>query len=197
VSVFGKINAPKVVSQIERLCRDYERALVDNDVKALSNYFWESPHALRFGVAEELYGSEEIEAFRASRKVNFADRKVLRENIVAVGQDLAIATVEFNVTVAGVIKHGRQTQVWVRFPGVGWRIASAHVSHKVVPGGNQPQGEPAAAFGAAGERYVGPPVDPAHRPGVAMNLEVAARIAAPMLAFELPDDVEPAARFTA
>ncbi len=30
-------------------------------------------------------------------------------------------------------KHGRQSQVWVRFPDAGWKIVSAHVSHKVVP----------------------------------------------------------------
>lgn len=189
-----RVNDPAVVAEVTALLEDYERALVDNDVTVLTNYFWRSPHALRFGVAEELYGADEIESFRQTRKVNFTNRKVLREQIVAVGADLAVATVEFHVTVNGFLKHGRQSQVWVRFPDLGWRIISAHVSHKVVPGAPQPA-DPAAAYAAAADRYAGPVSGPAFMDGVAMNLQVAANIAAPLLAFELPPDIEPASRF--
>ena len=190
----SEINNPAVVEEVARLTADYERALVENDVSALSNFFWNTAQALRFGVAEELYGAEEIEAFRRNRKVNFTDRKLLREQVVAIGPDLAISTLEFNVTVAGKVKHGRQSQIWVRFDELGWRIVSAHVSHKVTPT-LAADADPGAAFASAASRYVGQPFDPAYSAGVALNLQIAARIAAPLLAVELPADVEPATRF--
>ncbi len=189
-----QVNDSTVVAELTALLKDYERALVDNNVAVLTNYFWPSPHAVRFGVAEELYGAEEIASFRQTRQVNFTNRRILREQIVAVGPDLAVATVEFDITVNGFQKHGRQSQVWVRFPDLGWRIISAHVSHKVVPGAPQPA-DPAAAYAVAADRFVGPGSDPAFRDGVAMNLQIAARIAAPLLAVELPADIEPAPRF--
>ncbi len=188
------VNDPAVVAEVAAQLKVYERALVDNDVAVLTGYFWTSPHAVRFGVTEELYGAEEIESFRRARKVNFTSRKVLREHIVTLGSDLAVATVEFHVTVNGFQKHGRQSQVWVRFPDLGWRITSAHVSHKVIPGAPQPA-DPAAAYAAAADRYIGPPSDPAYKDGVALNLQVAARIAAPLLAFALPAEIEAAPRF--
>ena len=52
------------------------------------------------------------------------------------------------------------------------------------------------------ERYVdaaavlvGVPLDPAHRPGVIMNLQRIADMAALVMAFPLPDDTEPAPIF--
>jgi hypothetical protein len=34
----------------------YEQALVSNDVAVLDELFWNSPHTLRYGVGENLYG---------------------------------------------------------------------------------------------------------------------------------------------
>ena len=185
-----QINDPIVAAEVTAAFHAYEKALAENDVGALTKFFWESPLALRFGVAEELYGADEISEFRRTRKVNFTDRKVIREEVVTLGNDLAIATLEFGVTVAGQRKHGRQSQVWVRFPDGGWKVVSAHVSHKVVP-----PPAPAVAFAQAAERLEGLPIDPAFREGVAMNLQIAANIAEPLMAFELPEEVEPAPKF--
>src|SRR5262245_6586064 len=110
MTFFHKVNDQGVVAEVTRLLSSYEHALVENDVAALTGYFWSSEHAVRFGVTEELYGAEEIESFRQARKVNFSSRKVLREHVVSVGSDLAVATVEFEVTVNGFVKHGRQSQ---------------------------------------------------------------------------------------
>ena len=185
-----QINDPDVVAEVAAVFQAYEAALAANDVEALTGFFWDSPLALRFGVAEELYGAEEIAEFRRSRKINFTDRIATREQIVTLGSDLALATLEFGVTVAGQRKHGRQSQVWVRIPGHGWRVVSAHVSHKVTP-----QPDPAAAFVAAAERLEPLPIDPEFREGVAANLRVAAQIAAPLMSFDLSEEVEPAPRF--
>ena len=185
-----QINDPKVQAEVAAAFVAYEKALAENDADTLTAFFWDSPHALRFGVAEELYGADEIAEFRRTRKINFTDRTPIREQIVTIGSDLALTTLEFGVTVAGQRKHGRQSQVWVRFAGDGWRIVSAHVSHKLTP-----QPSPAAAYVTAAERLLGLPIDPALREGVAANLEIAARIAAPLLEFELSDDVMPAPTF--
>jgi hypothetical protein len=82
---------------------------------------------MRFGVTENLYGPEELAAFRKSRpSVNLA-RTVTRLDIVTFGRDFASISLEFErASLAGPVR-GRQSQVWVRLPE-GWRIVQAHVS---------------------------------------------------------------------
>jgi hypothetical protein len=89
--------------------------------------FWASPHTMRFGVTENLYGIEEIESFRKGRSPANLARTVRRLDIVTFDRDFGSITLEFERTVNGKIISGRQSQVWVRFPE-GWRIVSAHVS---------------------------------------------------------------------
>ncbi len=59
------INIPEVVAEVEEAFARYERALVTNDVAELDALFWKSPHTLRYGATENLYGYDEIAAFRA------------------------------------------------------------------------------------------------------------------------------------
>jgi hypothetical protein len=122
-----KINDPEIVEELQALYPKYETALVSNDAKTLTQMFWASPHAMRFGITENLYGIEEIEAFRKGRSPANLARTVKRLNIVTFGRDFGSITLEFERTVNGKNICGRQTQVWVRFPE-GWRIVSAHVS---------------------------------------------------------------------
>jgi Protein of unknown function (DUF3225) len=121
------INDPTVVAELEALYPAYETALVTNDVDTLTNFFWNSPQALRFGITENLHGFEEIAPFRKARSTANLGRKILRLDIVAFGWDHAHITVEFERTLDNHRILGRQSQLWVRFPE-GWRIASAHVS---------------------------------------------------------------------
>jgi len=122
-----QINNPSVVAELQSLYPMYETALVTNDVEALTNLFWNSPLAVRFGMTENLYGFEEIASFRKGRIAANLARKVLRLDIVAFGQDHAQITLEFERTIDSRTVRGRQSQSWVRFPE-GWRIVSAHVS---------------------------------------------------------------------
>ena len=186
-----QINDPAVVAEVAALFAAYQRALTDNDVAALAGFFWDSPHALRFGVAEELYGADEIESFRKARTTGFSGRTTLRETLVTLGPDMAVATLEFSVSAGGDEKRGRQSQVWVRLPDLGWRIVSAHVSYRAAA-----PAAPATAFAAAAPTFMGQPVDPTYRDGVATNLAILARFAGPLMAFDLPDDLAPAPRFT-
>jgi hypothetical protein len=122
-----QINDPEVIAELRALYPEYEQALVTNDAETLTRMFWASPHVMRFGVTENLYGIDEIEAFRKGRpSVNLA-RTIRRLDIVTFGHDYGSITLEFERDVQGKIVQGRQSQVWVRLQE-GWRIVAAHVS---------------------------------------------------------------------
>jgi hypothetical protein len=122
-----QINIPEIVAELESLYPKYEAALMANDAETLTRMFWTSPLAMRFGVNENLYGIEEIDAFRKGRSPANLARRVRRLDIVTFGRDFGSITLEFERNVNGKLISGRQSQVWVRFPE-GWRIVSAHVS---------------------------------------------------------------------
>jgi hypothetical protein len=123
-----KINAPEVVAELQALYPKYEAALMSNDAETLTKMFWASPQAMRFGITENLYGIDEIEAFRKARPAVNLARTVRRLDIVAFGDDVGSVTLEFERVANGRTISGRQSQIWVRFPE-GWRIVSAHVSN--------------------------------------------------------------------
>lgn len=122
-----EVNLPEVLAELHELYPRYEQALVSNDVETLVAMFWASPHVMRFGVTENLYGHEELEAFRKSRPSVNLLRTVKRLEIVSFGYDFASITLEFERDTPKGITRGRQSQIWVRLPQ-GWRIVSAHVS---------------------------------------------------------------------
>jgi hypothetical protein len=122
-----QINHPEIIEELRTLYPQYEKALIENDVDTLVAMFWASPHVMRFGVTENLYGHDELEAFRKARPANNLMRRVSRLEIVSFGSDFASITLEFERKAAQSVVRGRQSQVWVRLPQ-GWRIVSAHVS---------------------------------------------------------------------
>ncbi len=127
------INIPEVVAEVTEAFQRYERALVSNDVAALDTLFWNSPHTLRFGIGENLYGYEAIAAFRRSRPpINLA-RQLKHTVIVSYGPDMATANTEFQRE--GSKMTGRQSHVWQRTEE-GWRIVAAHVSLMPLPTGS-------------------------------------------------------------
>ena len=117
------VNDPGVHRELSELYPAYEAALVGNDVETLTRLFWASPYAMRFGVTENLYGVDEIEAFRKARPGVGLARTVTRLDVVTFGRDFGSVTLEFE---RGTVR-GRQSQTWVRLPE-GWRIVAAHVS---------------------------------------------------------------------
>jgi hypothetical protein len=119
------INRPDVLAEVTAAFERYERALVGNDVAALDALFWDSPHTMRYGATENLYGIAEIRAFRAARSPVGLAREVLRTQITTFGDTFATTHLEFRRV--GSERIGRQTQSWVRLPE-GWRVVSAHVS---------------------------------------------------------------------
>ncbi len=119
------INLPDVVAEVTAAFERYERALVTNDVAVLDELFWNSPHTLRYGATENLYGYQAICAFRAGRSPQGLARTILRTVITTYGRDLASANIEFLRD--GSTRTGRQSQTWMRTPE-GWKVVAAHVS---------------------------------------------------------------------
>lgn len=119
------INLPDVVAEVTVAFARYETALVNNQVDVLDELFWNSPHTLRYGAGENLYGYDAIRAFRAGRSPQGLARRVLRTAITTYGRDFATTNIEFQRD--GSDRIGRQSQTWMRTPQ-GWRVVSAHVS---------------------------------------------------------------------
>ena len=119
------INLPHVLVEMEVAFARYEDALVNNKVDVLDELFWNSPHTLRYGIGENLYGFEAIQAFRASRPSQGLQRTCMNTVITTYGEDFATANTEFQRD--GVARTGRQSQTWMRTPE-GWRVVAAHVS---------------------------------------------------------------------
>ena len=120
-----EINIAEVVAEVTEAFLRYERALTGNDVAVLDELFWDSPHTLRYGVGEHLYGHAEIASFRAGRAGPFA-RDLLRTVVTTYGRDFGTANTTFRRH--GGERIGRQSHTWLRVPGAGWRIVAAHVS---------------------------------------------------------------------
>ena len=120
-----QINDPVALAELILAFAEYEQALVTNDIATLDRLFWNSPHTLRYGVGENLYGFEAIQEFRNSRPAQGLARTVTRTSLTTFGSDYGVANIEF--VRAGSERIGRQSQSWVRFEE-GWRVVAAHVS---------------------------------------------------------------------
>jgi Protein of unknown function (DUF3225) len=121
------IDLPEVVAQVREAFERYEQALVTNDVATLDSLFRRDERTIRYGIAENLYGHEEVAAFRAARPPIGLMRTRSRTVITTYGRDFAVASTLFHRPTMAGNKVGRQMQSWVRF-AEGWRVVAAHVS---------------------------------------------------------------------
>jgi hypothetical protein len=119
------VNVPKALAGLNEAFERYECALTGNDVAVLDELFWNSPHTLRYGAAEHLYGYESIQAFRRARPGTGLDRTILERSVTSFDDAFAVTNIVFSRE--GQARLGRQTQSWVRIAG-NWRIVAAHVS---------------------------------------------------------------------
>jgi hypothetical protein len=127
-----EIDLPDVLAEVTAQFERYEKALVSNDVAVLDELFRKDSRTLRYGVGENLYGYEEIMAFRAARSPVGLGRTTAKTVITSYGRDAAVAsTLFYRDSLPG--KVGRQMQTWARF-AEGWRVVAAHVSIINEPG---------------------------------------------------------------
>jgi hypothetical protein len=127
-----QINDPATLAEVEAAFRRYEAALVGNDVATLDALFWNDGRTIRYGGAENLYGYDEIAAFRAARSSAGLSRALEQVVVTTFGTDFATCSTLFRRASAPG-KVGRQMQSWARMPE-GWRIVAAHVSMIDDPG---------------------------------------------------------------
>ena len=121
-----EIDLPDVLAEVTAQFERYEKALVTNDIAVLDELFRKDSRTLRYGIGENLYGYEAINAFRAARSPAGLMRKTDKTVITTYGRDTAVAsTLFYRDSAPGRV--GRQMQTWIRFPE-GWRIVAAHVS---------------------------------------------------------------------
>ena len=120
-------NIPEVLAEVTALFERYEKALAEKDVDVLDDTFWNSPLTIRYAMHENGYGFDEIHSHRVRRpKGPGIKEKRLRLEIMTLGRDFATTNLEFKIRDKDLI--GRQSQTWVRFPDVGWKVVAAHVS---------------------------------------------------------------------
>ena len=120
-----EINVHEVRLEVTDAFWRYVNAIVANDIDAVTQAFWQSPHALRYGTGENLYGIDDIAAFRNSQRGNKLDLEITRLVITTFGRDFGTANCEMRRSDTG--GHARMSHTWVRFAD-GWRIVAAHVS---------------------------------------------------------------------
>lgn len=120
-----QINDPQTLAEVTEAFHRYETALVSNDVETLDALFWSSAEVIRYGITENLYGQDEILAFRQGRPSKGLARTLTRTVITTFGTDFGTANTEF--VRQGIDRVGRQSHSWARLPE-GWRIVAAHVS---------------------------------------------------------------------
>ncbi len=127
-------NLPDVVAEVRALFERYEQALIDRDVDVLDQTFWNSPYTIRYSLRDNGYGFNEIHNSRITAPpvgLGTKERRI-RLEILTIGRDLATVNLEFKVR--GRDRIGRQSQTWVRFADVGWKVIAAHVSVMEPPG---------------------------------------------------------------
>ena len=108
-----EINIPEVHAEVTAAFQRYEAALNSNDVATLDALFWQSPHTLRYGIGEQLYGHDEIAAFRSGRDpASVVGRDLLKLWVVTYGRDFGTANCEFRRH--GQTRIGRQSHTWMR-----------------------------------------------------------------------------------
>ncbi|WP_244963057.1 AtzH-like domain-containing protein [Nocardioides dongkuii] len=138
--------------------RDYERALMEDDVPALDRLFAPGPTTLRGDAQGLLVGHEAISAFRGSRG-GAPRRRLVQTHVQTIDEDHALVVAVTELERGG---RGQQTQLWARGPD-GWQVTAAHVS------------VPAPALDTRVWRVVGDPLVPGSGDGPLAGQSVAVK----------------------
>ena len=73
------INLPEVLAEVTPPSTATRTPWSSNDVAVLDELFWNSPHTLRYGATENLYGYDAIRAFRAGAPRRGSARTLLQD----------------------------------------------------------------------------------------------------------------------
>ena len=86
------VDIPEIVAEMQAMFADYEQALITNDVDRLQTLFRRDARTLRYGPGENLYGWDQIGAFRAARPAAGLARTLENTVITTYGRDHATAS---------------------------------------------------------------------------------------------------------
>ena len=119
-----EIDLPEVVAEVRAAFDRYEQALVSNDAAILGATFRDDPRTIRYGIAENLYGYKEIEAFRARSsgpgpRSEYGDHD-LRPRFCC-GLDAVLS--------CWLTGQGQSPDADMGTLPEGWRVVAAHVSN--------------------------------------------------------------------
>lgn len=121
-----EIDLADVVAEVREVLDRYETALMTNDIPTLEAIFWDDPRTVRLGVGEILFGIDAIRRFRRAQTGGYQKRERLEVRITTYGRDFGVTNIVYRRVATGMI--GRETKIFARIPGTGWRVVSAHVS---------------------------------------------------------------------
>jgi hypothetical protein len=110
---------------VAALSDTYEAALLANDLGVLDGMFVPDGRVLRFGIADQQRGHDELAAWRAQSSGVSKVRRITSRTVLELGPGVVAVDLTFVNGEAPAI--GRQSQTWVRTAD-GWRIVRAHVS---------------------------------------------------------------------
>ncbi len=120
------LNRPGPLAEVTAAFARYEDALVNNRLEVLDELFWDSPHTVRYGVAENLYGYRRDPRLpRGSPAAGPGAQRCTRTVITTYGRDFATANDR--------VPARRQPQARPPEPDLvriadGWHVVAAHVS---------------------------------------------------------------------
>ena len=124
------INQKETLEELSQVFAEYETALVNNDIATLDRLFWNNPLTVRYGAGENLYGYQDIQAFRNARSTKGLNRAITQQVITTYGDSMGCTHIEYTNLSSGRL--GRQTQTWMKQQDQ-WVVVSAHVSWLELP----------------------------------------------------------------
>ena len=119
------------IDEVREAIESYDTALRRHELDVVDGWFHESTQTSRFGPTGVAYGYDEVAAGRRDPRRAPGppvDRVEGRHELVAVGEDVVVATLEHHE--AGDPARLRRTQVWWRSAPGHWRIVHAHISRE-------------------------------------------------------------------
>jgi len=90
-----QLNAADALADLNATFDRYEDALIHNKVDVLDELFWDSSLTLRFGAKENLFGADQIKAYRTSLPNVALRREVIDRHIVTFGDTMGVASITF------------------------------------------------------------------------------------------------------
>jgi len=105
----------------------YEEALSVGDVAVMDSWFADDARTVRFGIADEQWGAEDVRRWRSMAPQVPAGRRLDETRVDLWTANLAMVTTLFRYPASVLV--GRQSQTWL-LTDAGWRIIHAHVSER-------------------------------------------------------------------